>query len=100
MPSRPRGPPVVFDLNPPADGFAARVVDVADTRAAEAAVGAVAEAHGGLRGVVTAAGIDASGALDDIDGAAWERVVAVNLLGTAAVARAALPHLERRAAAS
>src|SRR3954471_12897898 len=80
---------------PPANGFAAHRVDVADTRAAEAAVDAVAEEHGGLRGVVTAAGIDACGRLDDVSGEAWERVVAVNLLGTAAVGRAALPHLER-----
>jgi NAD(P)-dependent dehydrogenase (short-subunit alcohol dehydrogenase family) len=44
---------------------------------------------------VTAAGIDACGRLVDVDPAAWERVIAVNLLGTAAVVRAALPHLER-----
>jgi len=87
--------PVVFDIDPSANGFAAHAVDVSDTRATEAAVDAVAREHGGLRGVVTAAGIDACGRLDDIDGAAWERVIAVNLLGTAAVARAALPHLER-----
>ena len=89
--------PVVFDIDPSANGFAAHAVDVSDTRATEAAVDAVAREHGGLRGVVTAAGIDACGRLDDIDGAAWERVIAVNLLGTAAVARAALPHLERSA---
>jgi NAD(P)-dependent dehydrogenase (short-subunit alcohol dehydrogenase family) len=88
------GTPVVFDLDPPSNGFAGRQVDVSDTRAVEAAVDDVAHEHGGLRGVVTAAGIDACGRLDDIAGEAWERVVAVNLLGTAAVARAALPHLE------
>jgi NAD(P)-dependent dehydrogenase (short-subunit alcohol dehydrogenase family) len=54
-----------------------------------------AEAHGRLDAVVTAAGIDACGDLADIDGAAWDRVIAVNLLGTAAVVRAALPFLER-----
>ena len=87
--------PVVFDVNPSANGYPARVVDVSETRAVEAAVDAVAAEHGGLRGVVTAAGIDACGRLDEIDGPAWEKVVAVNLLGTAAVARAALPHLQR-----
>jgi NAD(P)-dependent dehydrogenase (short-subunit alcohol dehydrogenase family) len=91
------GTPVVLDLQPPANGFAARTVDLAETRAAEAAVDAVAQEHGDLRGVVTAAGIDACGRLDDVAPDAWERVVAVNLLGTAAVARAALPHLERNA---
>jgi NAD(P)-dependent dehydrogenase (short-subunit alcohol dehydrogenase family) len=34
--------------------------------------------------------------LADIDGAAWDRIVAVNLLGTAAVIRAALPFLDAR----
>jgi NAD(P)-dependent dehydrogenase (short-subunit alcohol dehydrogenase family) len=58
-------------------------------------VDAVAREHGAIAGVVTAAGIDACGRLADVDADAWERVVAVNLLGTAAVVRAALPHLER-----
>jgi NAD(P)-dependent dehydrogenase (short-subunit alcohol dehydrogenase family) len=89
------GTPVVLDLKHAANGFASRVVDLADTRAAEATVDAVVEEHGGLRGVVTAAGIDACGQLGDVEAEAWERVVAVNLLGTAAVVRAALPHLER-----
>jgi NAD(P)-dependent dehydrogenase (short-subunit alcohol dehydrogenase family) len=54
----------------------------------------VAERHGGLGAVVTAAGIDACGRLADVDADRWDRVVAVNLLGTAAVVRAALPALE------
>jgi NAD(P)-dependent dehydrogenase (short-subunit alcohol dehydrogenase family) len=91
------GVPVVLDLQPPANGFAAQLVDLADTRASEAAVEAVAREHGPVRGVVTAAGIDACGQLADVDAADWERVIAVNLLGTAAVVRAALPHLERSA---
>ena len=44
---------------------------------------------------MTAAGIDACGDLGDVDADAWDRVVLVNLLGTAAVVRAALPFLER-----
>ena len=80
------GVPVVLDLQPPANGFAAHLVDLADTRASEAAVDAVAREHGPVRGVVTAAGIDACGQLADVDAADWERVIAVNLLGTAAVA--------------
>jgi len=89
------GTPVVLDLERPANGFAFRAVDLADARAAEAAVAAVAAEHGAVTGVVTAAGIDACGRLDDVEPATWDRVVAVNLLGTAAVVRAALPHLER-----
>jgi NAD(P)-dependent dehydrogenase (short-subunit alcohol dehydrogenase family) len=45
--------------------------------------------------VVTAAGTDACGRLVDVDTETWEKVVRVNLFGTVAVVRAALPHLER-----
>jgi NAD(P)-dependent dehydrogenase (short-subunit alcohol dehydrogenase family) len=86
--------PVVLDRQAPPDGLAHREVDLADGRAAEAAVRSVAEEHGGLRAVVTAAGTDACGDLLDVDADAWDRVVLVNLLGTAAVVRAALPYLE------
>ena len=44
---------------------------------------------------MTAAGIDACGPLAEVSGSDWERVIAVNLLATAAVVRAALPYLER-----
>jgi NAD(P)-dependent dehydrogenase (short-subunit alcohol dehydrogenase family) len=85
------GTPVVLDRNPPAD----ELVDLSRPREAEAAVRRVAEAHGGLDAVVTAAGTDACGDILDVDADAWDRVIAVNLIGTAAVVRAALPHLER-----
>jgi NAD(P)-dependent dehydrogenase (short-subunit alcohol dehydrogenase family) len=87
--------PVVLDrVTPPFDSDH-EVVDLADTRAAEAAVERVADRLGGLAAVVTSAGTDSCGRLDDVPAAEWERVVTVNLLGTAAVVRAALPHLER-----
>ena len=72
----------------------AEVVDLADTRAAEDAVRRVAERHGALDAVVAAAGTDSCGKLEDVPAEDWERVVFVNLLGTAAVVRAALPYLE------
>lgn len=90
------GTPVVLDLRPPAGGIAHALVDLADPRAAEAAVHKVIESHGGLDGVVTAAGTDASGSLGDVDARSWERVIAVNLVGTAAVVRAALPSISQR----
>jgi NAD(P)-dependent dehydrogenase (short-subunit alcohol dehydrogenase family) len=89
------GKPVVLDVNQPHDGLAFERVDLGQPREAEAAVHRVADEHGGLDAVVTAAGTDACGDLGDVDGDAWDRVIAVNLLGTAAVVRAALPHLER-----
>ncbi|SDG86635.1 SDR family oxidoreductase [Pseudonocardia oroxyli] len=90
------GTPLLLDREvPPGEGLHA-VVDLADTRAAEAAVRALVERAGGVDAVVCCAGTDACGALDAVPGAAWERVVQVNLLGTAAVLRAALPSLRER----
>ncbi|HEX4690411.1 MAG TPA: SDR family oxidoreductase [Solirubrobacteraceae bacterium] len=86
--------PVVLDRQAPADGLAFRAVDLAHPRDAEAAVRAVADERGGLDAVVAAAGTDACGDIGDVDPDEWDRVVMVNLLGTAAVARAALPYLE------
>ena len=89
------GRPVVLDLDTPHNGVAHRVVDLADTSAAADAVAAVAAEQGGIDGVVTAAGIDACGSLGDVTRERWERVIAVNLLGTVAVVRAALAHLHQ-----
>jgi NAD(P)-dependent dehydrogenase (short-subunit alcohol dehydrogenase family) len=91
------GTPVVLDVAAGPEWCESETVDLADGRAAEAAVHRVAERHGRLDGVVSAAGIDSCGELADVAAEDWERVVAVNLLGTVSVVRAALPHLERRA---
>src|SRR5215218_2931482 len=88
------GTPVVLDLAAPAADHDHELVDLADTAAAETAVRRVAERHEGLDAVVAAAGIDACGGFGEVSREDWERVIAVNLLGTAAVVRAALPHLE------
>lgn len=87
------GNPVCLDIREPAHEVDHQLVDLADTRAAEEAVRRVAERHGGLSAVVTCAGVDACGRLEDVPGESWERVVHVNLLGTVAVVRAALPYL-------
>ena len=90
------GRPLVLDLRPPAGEHASdsEVADLVDARAAETAVRRLAERAGGLDAVVTAAGTDACGDFADVPAESWERVVLVNLLGTAAVVRAALPWLE------
>ncbi len=89
------GRPIVIDRQPPAAGIAWVECDLADTRAAEAATRrAIADAGGSLDGVVTAAGMDVPGALADIPGETWDRIVAIDLLATAAVIRAALPALK------
>ncbi|MEV4014685.1 SDR family oxidoreductase [Nonomuraea angiospora] len=86
------GRPLVVDLRA-ADGFDHTVADLADRGQAERAVRELAERAGGLDGVVTAAGIDACGRLEDVTADDWERVIKVNLMGTAAIVRAALPYL-------
>lgn len=72
------------------------IVDLADARAAEEAVRAVSQRVGGLDAVVTCAGTDACGKLEDVPADDWDRVIQVNLVGTAAVVRAALPDLLER----
>ncbi|MFU8872683.1 SDR family oxidoreductase [Micromonospora sp. SL4-19] len=89
------GRPYVLDRQAPAEGVPWIECDLADTRAAEAATRQLAERAGGLNGVVTAAGTDAPGRLADVPGDIWDRIVTINLLGTAAVIRTAVPHLER-----
>lgn len=89
------GIPLVLDLDVSrVTRYEAFHCDVADTRATERLVAELARSHGGLNAVVTAAGIDRPAPLDALDGQAWDRIVAVNLLGTAAVVRAALPSLK------
>jgi NAD(P)-dependent dehydrogenase (short-subunit alcohol dehydrogenase family) len=87
--------PLVLDLAP-VSGHPSIAVDLSDGRAAEQAVSDLLAEHapdGRLDGVVAAAGTDACGRLGDVDAKSWDRVVAVNLLGVAAVVRAALPAL-------
>ncbi|MFI7677531.1 SDR family oxidoreductase [Actinophytocola sp. NPDC049390] len=88
-------PAVVLDKQSPtgpATDF--RLTDVSDSAATEEAVRSLADEHG-LSGVVTAAGIDSCGPVTEVSTSDWERVVRVNLMGTAAVVRAAVPYLER-----
>ena len=89
------GRPFVIDRQAPKEGVDWIACDLADTRAAERATAELIERAGGsIDGVVTAAGMDVPGALADIPGETWDRIVAVDLLATAAVIRAAVPALK------
>jgi NAD(P)-dependent dehydrogenase (short-subunit alcohol dehydrogenase family) len=93
------GTPMVIDIAKPAfpDIPDIRYVwaDLTDTATVETAVRELADGVGGrLGGVFTPAGVDSCGPLDRVSVKDWERVVHVNLLGTAAVIRAALPYLK------
>lgn len=83
---------VSLDRQPARDGDTI-VVDLADSRAAAVATTTAIDRLGGIDGVVCCAGIDFPGPLTDIAPERWDRVVAVNLIGVAAVVRAALPTL-------
>jgi NAD(P)-dependent dehydrogenase (short-subunit alcohol dehydrogenase family) len=89
------GKPAVLDRLPARDGVPFAQVDLSDSAAAAAAVEELVLTAGQPAAVVTAAGTDACGPLTEIDPEAWERVVRVNLFGSVAVIRAALPYLEQ-----
>ena len=87
------GRPIALDREP-VPGVPHELVDLADARAAEDAVRRLVDGAGGvLDAVVTAAGTDQPCAFGDQDGAQWDRIVLINLLGTAAVVRASMPYL-------
>jgi NAD(P)-dependent dehydrogenase (short-subunit alcohol dehydrogenase family) len=89
------GTPLVIDRKTPSGGVAYAQADLADTEAVDAALRALAErVDGEIDGLFTAAGIDSCGKLGEVAAKDWERVIHVNLLGTAAVVRSALPYLK------
>lgn len=90
------GTPLVIDIAKPVPDHVPYVwADLADTSTVDEAVRELADTvQGQLHGVFTPAGIDSCGPLDRVSAKDWERVVHVNLLGTAAVVRAALPYLK------
>jgi NAD(P)-dependent dehydrogenase (short-subunit alcohol dehydrogenase family) len=89
------GTPLIIDIAKPRDDIRYVCADLADTSTVDDAVRELADAvDGQLHGVFTSAGIDSCGPLDTVPAKEWERVVHVNLFGTAAVIRAALPYLK------
>lgn len=76
-----------------ADGII--VCDVTKPAEVEGLVAAVVQRHGGLDGLVNAAGVgwrsDFLSASDDL----WMRTLDVNLMGTVRLCRAAIPHLKQ-----
>ena len=81
----------------------ALTADVSDEKAVRDAIERAVAAHGGLRGVVTCAGIfDPAdfGPTAEVPLDTFARVLAVNLTGTFLVVKLALPHLVEAAAAA
>lgn len=89
----------VFDLTA-STTHASFTVDIADDASVRAAVGAVVERFGRIDVVINNAGIGAQGTVEVASDEQWLRVLDVNVVGTARVTRAALPHLRRSSHAS
>ena len=89
----------VVDLDPDAPARAGEDIAVAADIARESeafrAVGEAVEALGGLDILVNNAGVREYGPLAERPADSWDRIIAVNILGTANCTRAALPHLRR-----
>ncbi len=88
------GTAAVIDRVAPTSGVPYALADVGDSAQAARAVAELVDRVGPPTAVVTAAGTDACGPLAEVPTETWEQVVRVNLFGTVAVVRAALPHLE------
>ena len=82
-----------LDLAPAKTADLALVADVTDQASVDAAVGAAAEAFGGIDVVVCCAGIGAVGDATENDDAEWHHLFDVNVLGIVRVVRAARVHL-------
>jgi len=71
-------------------------LDVTSEADWQKAIGEVERTHGRLDGLVNAAGIVAVGTVEDIDFAAWRRVLSVNLDGAFLGCKYAFPLLRRK----
>ena len=70
-----------------------RVADIADEAQANDSVAACVETYGKLDTLCNNAGIIAYSRTDEMDFAAWRKILSVNLDGTFLMTRAAIPHL-------
>jgi NAD(P)-dependent dehydrogenase (short-subunit alcohol dehydrogenase family) len=69
--------------------------DLADAAAIRGAVARVATELGRIDVLINAAGTDVPGAVETLDPAGWDRVIAVNLTAPFLLAKAVWPHLRR-----
>jgi short-subunit dehydrogenase len=70
--------------------------DVADAAAVDAAVQAVLSAWGRIDLTITSAGVAGYGMFPDVPADVFNRIIAINLLGTANVIRSVLPSMRAR----
>lgn len=85
------------DLPTGLTGFRA---DVTDRASVDEAVAAIAEAFGGLDVLVNSAGVSCVGTVEEATEADWDRVLDINVKGTARACAAALPYLRESSSAA
>ena len=91
------GTAIAADLTLPndlPDGASGVALDVTNAAAVAAAVAGVLAQHGRIDGLVTSAGIVATGAVDTLELGDWQRALDVHLTGTMLAARAVVPAMK------
>lgn len=83
------------DVSGVPDGLLAITCDVTDRAAVDDAIAAVVDRLGALDVVVNNAGTGSVGSVERTPDDEWSHLLDVNVVGTARVTRAALPHLRR-----
>lgn len=89
-----------LDVTSVPEGAAGQQADVRSRTSVVDAVTAAAEQSGGIDVVVNCAGVGAIGDVAANDDDEWSRVLDINVVGTARVSSAALPHLRRSSSAA
>ena len=84
---------VGIDIAPAPDDVFCIKADLADLASIETAVGEAAARLGGIDCLVNVAGVEYDAMLAELDVAAFDKMIAINLRGPVLVTRAALPHL-------
>jgi len=83
-----------------AGNIVAMVADITSAQSNQAMIAAAEERFGGLDAVILNAAVAMGGTIEDIAWEDFEKVISINLLGTALGIRAALPALRRRGGGS
>ena len=84
---------VGIDIAPAPEDIFCIMADLADLDLIEQAVGQAAARLGGIDCLVNSAGVEHDATLAELDVAAFDKMIAINLRGPVLVTRAALPHL-------
>jgi NAD(P)-dependent dehydrogenase (short-subunit alcohol dehydrogenase family) len=92
---------IAAELDPKGERVAACAVDITDAERCEALFTSAAERFGGVDAAVQVAAFDTMfGTLESTSSEDWHKCLGANVVGTAQIARAAVPHLRARGGGS